>query len=87
MCFFAGHLKVFLLTIHVSLAEAIASLTRARIEAALRLADRELRRFSITRPRIAVAGLNPHAGEHGLFGRKKRARSPAIETCRSIYHI
>ena len=88
MCFFAGRLKVFLLTIHVSLADAIRSITRARVEAALRLADRELRRFGINRPRIAVAGLNPHAGEHGLFGSEEaREITPAIEACREIDHI
>ncbi|HEY9233337.1 MAG TPA: 4-hydroxythreonine-4-phosphate dehydrogenase PdxA, partial [Blastocatellia bacterium] len=88
MCFFAGNLKVFLLTIHVSLADAIRSITQARVEAALRLADRELRRFGVNRPRIAVAGLNPHAGEHGLFGMEEaREIAPAIETCRNLHHI
>ena len=88
MCFFAGELRVFLLTIHVSLAEAIRSITRGRVEAALRLADRELRRFGIARPRIAVAGLNPHAGEHGLFGSEEaREIAPAIEACRDLHHI
>jgi 4-hydroxythreonine-4-phosphate dehydrogenase len=83
MCFFAGNLRVFLLTIHVSLADAISSITQARVEAALRLADRELRRFGLARPRIAVAGLNPHAGEHGLFGcEEETAIRPAIEACR-----
>jgi 4-hydroxythreonine-4-phosphate dehydrogenase len=88
MCFFAGNLRVFLLTIHVSLADAIRSITRARVEAALRLADRELRRFGIARPRIAVAGLNPHAGEHGLFGSEEaREIAPAVEACCNFYDI
>ncbi|MEN3330798.1 MAG: 4-phospho-D-threonate 3-dehydrogenase / 4-phospho-D-erythronate 3-dehydrogenase [Blastocatellia bacterium] len=88
MCFFAGNLRVFLLTIHVSLADAIRNITRVRVEAALRLADRELRRFGMARPRIAVAGLNPHAGEHGLFGSEEaREIAPAIEACRNIDHI
>ncbi|MFL6274322.1 MAG: 4-hydroxythreonine-4-phosphate dehydrogenase PdxA [Blastocatellia bacterium] len=88
MCFFAGTLKVFLLTIHVSLAEAIRNITQARVEAAIRLADRELRRFGIAQPRIAVAGLNPHAGEHGLFGSEEEKEiAPAIETCRNLHHI
>ena len=88
MCFFAGNLRVFLLTIHVSLADAIHSITRTRVEKALRLADRELRRFGLARPRIAVAGLNPHAGEHGLFGSEEaREIAPAIEACRNIDHI
>jgi 4-hydroxythreonine-4-phosphate dehydrogenase len=84
MCFFAGDLRVFLLTIHVSLADAIRLITKERVEAALRLADRELRRFGIARPRIAVAGLNPHAGEHGMFGSEEtREIMPAIEACRT----
>ncbi|MFL6212610.1 MAG: 4-hydroxythreonine-4-phosphate dehydrogenase PdxA [Blastocatellia bacterium] len=88
MCFFAGDLRVFLLTIHVSLADAVSLITKKRIEAAIRLADRELRRFGLTRPRIAVAGLNPHAGEHGLFGSEEaREITPAIEACRNRYQI
>ena len=88
MCFFAGDLKVFLLTIHCSLADAIKSITRGRVASAIGLADRELRRFGIARPRIAVAGLNPHAGEHGLFGSEEATEiEPAIEECRSKHHI
>lgn len=88
MCFFAGNLKVFLLTIHVSLADAITAITKDRVTKAIVLADRELRRFGIARPRIAVAGLNPHAGEHGLFGAEEaREISPAVEECRVIHNI
>ena len=88
MCFFAGDLKVFLLTIHTSLADAITSITRERIVGAITLANRELRRFGIAQPRIAVAGLNPHAGEHGLFGSEEaREIEPAIEVCRTNHNI
>jgi 4-hydroxythreonine-4-phosphate dehydrogenase len=88
MCFFAGDLKVFLLTIHCSLAEAIKSVTRERVASAIVLAYRELRRLGIDRPRIAVAGLNPHAGEHGLFGSEEaREITPAIEECRDKHNI
>jgi 4-hydroxythreonine-4-phosphate dehydrogenase len=88
MCFFAGDLRVFLLTIHVSLAQAIGLITRERVEAAVRLADRELRRFGIARPRIAVAGLNPHAGENGLFGSEEAQEiAPAIAACRNQHNI
>jgi len=84
MCFFAGDLRVFLLTIHCSLSDAIKSITKERVVSAISLADRELRRFGIIRPRIAVAGLNPHAGEHGLFGLEEaREIEPAIEQCRN----
>ena len=83
MCFFAGDLKVFLLTVHCSLIEAIRHITKERVADAIKLADRELRRFGIERPRIAIAGLNPHAGEHGIFGSEEiREIAPAIEECR-----
>jgi 4-hydroxythreonine-4-phosphate dehydrogenase len=50
----------------------------------IELVWRELPRFGIARPRIAVAGLNPHAGEHGLFGREEiDALAPAIEASRA----
>ena len=88
MCFFAGDLKVFLLTIHLSLADAIAAITKERVASAIVLADRELRRFGIARPRIAVAGLNPHAGENGLFGSEEaREIAPAIAECRANHNI
>jgi 4-hydroxythreonine-4-phosphate dehydrogenase len=83
MCFFAGDLRVFLLTVHCSLADAIAQITRDRVARAIRLADRELRRFGTAAPRIAVAGLNPHAGEGGLLGSEEiREIIPAIRECR-----
>ncbi len=84
MCFVAGNLRVFLLTVHCSLADAIKAITTERVARAIELADHELRRFGVARPRIAVAGLNPHAGEHGLFGSEEaRQIEPAIEECRS----
>jgi 4-hydroxythreonine-4-phosphate dehydrogenase len=55
-------------TSHVSLRQAIELVTPASIEAAIRLTDQTLRRAGIERPRIAVAALNPHNGEGGLFG-------------------
>lgn len=88
MCFFAGNLRVFLLTIHLSLTDAIRSITKERVVQAVRLANRELHRFGLTSPRIAVAGLNPHAGEHGLFGTEEiREIAPAIAECRSLHHL
>ena len=88
MCFFAGNLRVFLLTIHQSLTDAIRAITKKRVIEAVGLADRELRRFGLPRPRIAVAGLNPHAGEHGLFGTEEiREIAPAIEECRRLHQL
>ena len=58
-------------TSHVSLRTALEQITPARIDAALSLADATMRSAGIATPRIAVAALNPHAGEGGLFGREE----------------
>jgi len=61
-------LRTVLVTIHVSLRQAVDLISAERVLETLRITDRALRRFGIAAPRIAVAGLNPHAGEGGLFG-------------------
>jgi len=61
-------LRVILVTIHVSLREAIEQLTVEGELTVIRLAHGAMTGLGIAHPRIAVAGLNPHAGEHGLFG-------------------
>ncbi|MFB3906538.1 MAG: 4-hydroxythreonine-4-phosphate dehydrogenase PdxA [Acidobacteriota bacterium] len=67
------------LTTHVSLAEAINEVKKDKIVELIELTDATLRRF-IPQPRIAVAGLNPHAGENGMFGREDKAEiRPAVE--------
>jgi 4-hydroxythreonine-4-phosphate dehydrogenase len=77
--FHSEALRVVLATIHIALAEVPRALTAATLEATLALTARELPRFGLARPRIAVAGLNPHAGEHGLFGREEQeVIAPAI---------
>jgi 4-hydroxythreonine-4-phosphate dehydrogenase len=67
-------------TLHVALREALELLDEARVRRAIRLADRALRPLTGGRPpRIGVAGLNPHAGEHGLFGdEEQRYIGPAV---------
>jgi 4-hydroxythreonine-4-phosphate dehydrogenase len=83
MMFYSDALRVVLATVHIALAEVPRALTRDTLEATIDLTARELPRFGIARPRIAVAGLNPHAGEHGLFGcEEETAIRPAIEACR-----
>ncbi|MGV2068415.1 4-hydroxythreonine-4-phosphate dehydrogenase PdxA [Agrobacterium sp. 22-226-1] len=73
-----------LVTIHCSLAEAIRRADFAAQMDAIRLAYRGARSLGIARPRIAVAGLNPHAGEGGLFGDEEiRIIRPAIEAARA----
>jgi 4-hydroxythreonine-4-phosphate dehydrogenase len=78
-----GELRVLLVTIHVSLAEAIEQITLANELRAIRLAHVAVRRYGIARPRVAVAGLNPHAGENGMFGREEvEVIAPAIAAAR-----
>jgi len=83
MMFYSESLRVVLATIHIALAEVPRALTRESLERTIVLTDRELPRFGFARPRIAVCGLNPHAGEHGLFGREEaQTITPVIDTCR-----
>src|SRR5437660_4319529 len=83
MGFVAANLRVVLLSTHVPLSEAIRLVTRERIEKTVRLANRELRRWGIEQPRLAMAALNPHGAEGGLFGIEEVSEMmPAIETCR-----
>src|ERR1019366_5639070 len=80
--FYSEALRVVLATVHIALAEVPRALTAASLEATIDLTARELPRFGIARPRIAVAGLNPHAGEHGLFGHEEGTTiGPAIAAC------
>jgi 4-hydroxythreonine-4-phosphate dehydrogenase len=67
-----GGLRVALATTHLALADVAGAITREGLERTLRIVDAELRGcFGIERPRILVAGLNPHAGEAGYLGREE----------------
>jgi 4-hydroxythreonine-4-phosphate dehydrogenase len=84
MMFDSPALRVVLATVHIPLADVPRALTRASLEATIGLAAAELPRFGALSPRIAVAGLNPHAGEHGLFGREdETVIAPAVAACRA----
>ncbi|MGE5672461.1 MAG: 4-hydroxythreonine-4-phosphate dehydrogenase PdxA [Mycobacterium leprae] len=77
-------LRVFFLTRHVSLAKACTMITVERTLDYLHRSQLALRQLGVDSPRIAVAGLNPHAGEHGLFGNDEGvALEPAIEQARA----
>ncbi|MCD6304033.1 MAG: 4-hydroxythreonine-4-phosphate dehydrogenase PdxA [Planctomycetes bacterium] len=80
MMFVAPQMKVALATVHVSLMSVRDKFTIGCVFNPIDLADRALREwFGVPRPRIAVAGLNPHAGEGGLFGdEESRVIEPAI---------
>jgi 4-hydroxythreonine-4-phosphate dehydrogenase len=77
-------LKVVPVSIHESLSDAVKGLTTVRILDIARAAEAGLRRdFGIARPRLAIAGLNPHAGEQGSMGREEiEVIAPAIELLR-----
>jgi 4-hydroxythreonine-4-phosphate dehydrogenase len=80
----AERLSTIHVSTHVSLQEAIARCKAERILATIRAADAHFRRLGIARPRIAVAGLNPHCGEGGLFGREDLDEiAPAVERARA----
>jgi 4-hydroxythreonine-4-phosphate dehydrogenase len=84
MMFFSDELRVVLATVHVPLADVPGLLTQTLVEDTIALTARELPKLDKVPPRIAVAGLNPHAGEHGLFGREEEtAIVPAIACCRA----
>jgi 4-phospho-D-threonate 3-dehydrogenase / 4-phospho-D-erythronate 3-dehydrogenase len=69
MMIVGGPLRIMFVTTHVAIKDLPSLLTQAKIEKAIRLAQMALTTlFGIKRPKIGVAALNPHAGEHGLFG-------------------
>jgi len=77
-----GDLRVALTTTHLPLGQVTKAISRKRIEQVLTVLDRELReRFGLSTPRIAVLGLNPHAGENGLLGpEEQQIIEPAIRS-------
>jgi len=82
MGFVAANLRVVLISTHVPLAQAIDLVRRERFEKTIRLAHHELIRWGLENPRIAVAALNPHGAEGGLFGIEEASEIlPAIENC------
>jgi 4-hydroxythreonine-4-phosphate dehydrogenase len=84
MCFVAGPLRVALVTTHVSIRKLPALLTGDRVLGVLRETSRSLRAFfGVLEPRLALCGLNPHAGEGGEFGREELdILAPAVEIAR-----
>jgi 4-hydroxythreonine-4-phosphate dehydrogenase len=80
----SGRLKIVHVSTHCSLREACDRARRPRVLATIRAIDDHLRGIGHPRRRIAVAGLNPHAGEHGLFGREEIEEiAPAIAQARA----
>ncbi|HYC70369.1 MAG TPA: 4-hydroxythreonine-4-phosphate dehydrogenase PdxA [Opitutaceae bacterium] len=85
MMLVADRLRVSHVSTHVSLRQAIDRVRPDRIVQVLQLTHDAVRRLGIARPRLAVAGLNPHAGEGGLFGDEEQKHIlPAVERARAL---
>ncbi|WP_121500662.1 D-threonate 4-phosphate dehydrogenase [Entomohabitans teleogrylli] len=83
MVLYTDKLKVIHVSTHIALRKFLDTLNQTRIETVIGLADNFLKRVGFAAPRIAVAGVNPHAGENGLFGdEEQHIVAPAIATMR-----
>ncbi len=88
MSFFAEKLRVVLLSTHVSLRDAITLVKKEKLVELIRFSSREISKLLKREARLAVAGLNPHASEGGMFGDEEaREILPAIAECRETYGI
>ncbi len=88
MSFFAGDLRVVLLSTHVSLIDAIDLVKKERLVDLIKFTNQTLKKLLLKDLKIAVAGLNPHASEDGMFGNEEaREIVPAIEECRGKHGI
>ena len=84
MVLYTDKLKVIHISTHVALHNFLDNLNQPRVETVIGIADSFLRRVGYSQPRIAVAGVNPHAGENGLFGDEEiRIVGPAVEAMKA----
>jgi 4-hydroxythreonine-4-phosphate dehydrogenase len=84
MMFWSEPLKVVLATVHLPLADVPRTLTGELLDGIIDLTASELPRFGIATPRLALAGLNPHAGEDGLLGEEEeRTLRPCVASARA----
>ncbi len=85
MTFFSEEMICSLVTVHIGYLDVVPALTTARILDVIELTDEAVQRVRGKKPKIAVLGLNPHAGEHGLFGRGEEGNiiMPAIAAARA----
>jgi 4-hydroxythreonine-4-phosphate dehydrogenase len=84
MMLVAGSFRVSHVSTHVSLREAIDRVRKERILEVTRLTNQAVRRMGIAAPRLAIAGLNPHSGEGGLFGDEEQVHiRPAVEAAQA----
>lgn len=84
MILLLGDIRVMMLTTHCSLIQACNAVTKEKVLGMIELSNETLKTLGIAKPKIAVAGLNPHSGEGGLFGTEEVEESvPAIETAKA----
>jgi 4-phospho-D-threonate 3-dehydrogenase / 4-phospho-D-erythronate 3-dehydrogenase len=80
MVLYTDKLKVIHVSTHIALRKFLDTLSHERVETVIQMADTFLRRVGYENPRIAVAGVNPHAGENGLFGDEEiKIVGPSVE--------
>lgn len=88
MSFFADNLRVVLLSTHISLLDAIALVKKEKLVELIKFSHREISKLLKRDARLAVAGLNPHASEGGMFGTEEKDEIlPAIAECREKFGI
>ncbi|GKW25072.1 D-threonate 4-phosphate dehydrogenase [Pectobacterium polonicum] len=84
MVLYTDKLKVIHVSTHIALRKFLDTLNRDRVETVIDMADVFLKRVGFTHPRIAVAGVNPHAGENGLFGDEEiKIVAPSVEAMKA----
>jgi len=84
MLLYDGKLSVIHVSTHIPMADAVSTLGQERIEEVIQLAEDSMKKILSRSPRIAVAGINPHAGENGLFGKQEiEIIKPAIENMKA----
>jgi 4-hydroxythreonine-4-phosphate dehydrogenase len=84
MMFHSPQLKVVLITVHVPLRDVSSQITPALVDQTIALTAEAMALFGTARPRLALAGLNPHAGEHGVIGSEDdRVLVPAVQRARA----
>jgi 4-hydroxythreonine-4-phosphate dehydrogenase len=85
MMFHSPQLKVVLVTVHVPLREVSSRLTPELVDRTITLTQEAMSRFGVARSRLALAGLNPHAGEGGVIGEEDdRVLAPAVARARAL---
>ncbi len=85
MMFLSDSIRVMLVTTHIPLCQVAKELDRKKIVDAIKLTDKTLEKLLKKKPRIAVAGLNPHAGENGILGiEEEKLIKPAVEEAKKL---